>query len=71
MVYVYQEVIIESLLDGRRWLCECDNWLAKGEGDGKIERELPAIEMRPDMMNNALNNKHKQDYNRFSGNNKK
>ena len=71
MVYIYQEVIIESLLDGRRWLCECDNWLAKDEGDGKIERELPAIEMRPDMMNNTLNNKHKQDYNRFSGKYKK
>ena len=40
--------MIESLSDGRKWMCECNNWLAKDEGDGKIERELPASEIRPD-----------------------
>ena len=40
-----KEVIIESLFDGRKWICECNNWLAKDEGDGKVERELYAVEM--------------------------
>ena len=43
-----KEVLVESVPDGRKWLCECNNWLAKDEADGKIERELPAIEIRPD-----------------------
>ena len=40
-------MIVESLTDGRRWLFECNNWLASDEGDGKIERNLPAIEIQP------------------------
>ncbi len=45
---------MESLLDGRRWLCECNNWLAKDEGDGKIERELPATEIKSSNNNNKM-----------------
>ena len=42
------------MLDGRRWLCECNNWFAKDEGDKKIERELLAAEMKPDKLKNKL-----------------
>lgn len=38
-----KEVVVESARDGRRWFCECNRWLDKTEGDGKIERELVAI----------------------------
>ena len=39
-----KEVLIQSQIDGRQWLCECNQWLAKDEGDGKIERDLVAVE---------------------------
>ena len=32
----------------RTYLFNCQNWMAKNEGDGKITRELPAID--PDML---------------------
>ena len=38
-----KEVVIESKMDGRRWLFECNRWLDKKEDDGKLERELIAI----------------------------
>ena len=29
----------------KRWICECNRWLARDEDDGKIERELLPIEL--------------------------
>ena len=39
-----KEVTIESQSDGRKWFCECNRWFDLKEDDGKIERELLAIE---------------------------
>ena len=39
-----KEVCIRSQVDGRQWLCECNQWLAKDEADKRIERELVAVE---------------------------
>ena len=39
-----KEVRITCKTDGRQWLCECNQWLAKSEGDKQIERELEAVE---------------------------
>lgn len=42
-----KEVIIESKSDGRRWLCECNDWLFKNEGTNVIRKVLKAIEIDP------------------------
>ena len=39
-----KEVVVESQANSRKWLFECNRWLNKFEDDGKIERELVAIE---------------------------
>ena len=43
-------MIVESLLDGRSWFCECNRWFDKNQDDGKIEREILAIE-QPNLRN--------------------
>jgi lipoxygenase homology domain-containing protein 1 len=45
-----KNVQIESEIDGRQWICECNQWFDKKEGDGKIERQLIAIPI--DQLNN-------------------
>jgi hypothetical protein len=42
-----QEVVIQSHLDGRVWVAECNRWLAKDEDDGQIQRELDVFELPP------------------------
>ncbi|RNA20949.1 lipoxygenase homology domain-containing 1 [Brachionus plicatilis] len=39
-----KEILIESKSSKRTWLCECNRWLDRKEDDGKIERELKAVE---------------------------
>lgn len=53
-----KEILIESKLSRRTWLCECNRWLDRKEDDGKIERELMAIEQ---FGNDKYVNKYEQD----------
>jgi hypothetical protein len=36
------KIIVESEKTQEKWFFNCGKWLAKGEDDGLIERELPA-----------------------------
>ena len=40
-----EKVIIESRLDERRYVCECNRWLDRNKDDKQIEREINAISM--------------------------
>jgi len=40
-----KEVHIETPDDGHKWLCVCNQWFAKDEGDKRLERELIATDM--------------------------
>ena len=39
------KVVIESVLDKRKWVCECNRRLDKNKDDGQIELELKANEI--------------------------
>lgn len=39
-----KEVVIESQSDGRKWFVDVNRWFDLKEDDGKIERELLALE---------------------------
>ena len=39
-----KEVLITCNIDGRQWICKCYQWLDKMRGDGKIVRDLVAVE---------------------------
>ncbi len=49
-----KEVLITCNIDGRQWLCECNQWLDKMRGDGKIERDLVAVEQNTVSMSYIL-----------------
>ena len=49
-----KEVTIESESDGRKWFSECNRWFDLKEEDGKIERELLAIE-QPNTLKKIVN----------------
>ena len=39
-----KNVVIESKISKKKWLCECNKWFDSNEGDGKIERLLLLVE---------------------------
>ena len=41
-----KQVTVESAKDRTSWLCECNRWLDTFEDDGRIERDLPAVEQQ-------------------------
>jgi hypothetical protein len=41
-----EKVIIESRLDERRYLCECNRWLDRNKDDKQIERELNVVNLK-------------------------
>jgi hypothetical protein len=49
-------VHIDTPADGHKWLCVCNQWFAKDEGDKRIERELLASDISSSHNNNNNNN---------------
>lgn len=47
IILIFRESLVHKTIHERktkRYLFNCQDWLSKNEGDGKIERELPAID---------------------------
>ena len=52
-----KEVLVESQLDGMRWLFKCNRWLDKNQEDGKIERELLPVDSSPRSRSRSVENR--------------
>eukprot|EP00798_Chlamydomonas_sp_ICE-L_P013676 gene13676-19564_t len=48
-----EQVDITDTTSGQTWFFECNDWLSQNEGDGRIERQLPASLQNPKTQRNA------------------